>query len=786
MDGGLRGGGGALPKASHVAAVAGAVFLAFVIWIVSDVSLGVSRAAIDDIVLLVLAVPAAVFSAIAARSARGRLRMAWAAMAVGVAAWAVGELIWTNYELVLDEVPFPSVADGFFLVFPLGACVALLLFPSEYAGPFRGRVFLDGLIVAGSLFLVSWVTILGPIYSIESTDRLLFVVSLAYPVSDVVVLTLAAVVLVRSGPEHRLTLTLLTVGLACIAFSDSLFTYLSAKNQYASGDVIDIGWAAGLLLIAVAAAASRQTTHENSEAPELPGWASIWLPYAPLLLAGIVAAAKPSALLRSEPVEVIAGLLVLAVLARQFLAVSENRRLLATVAEQALRDPLTGLANRALFNERLDQAMEHRELDGVTVGVVAVDLNDFKLVNDNLGHPVGDDLLVGVSNRLLNSVRSGDTVGRLGGDEFSVVVEGGPDTPNLIAQRVVDAFEQPFLVGEHELLMRPSVGLATAQPEESGLSAEELLRRADLAMYMAKRARIRGVQTYNAEMQLGADTIEAEIFSRTPGSPEVVGVEAIRLLGDLRHAIAHSELTLVYQPQYELATGRIVGAEALLRWPRPDGRVLPPEEFLPLVRRHGLMASITELVLNRALDDALSWRAASVRLPVAVNLFAPLLANLGIPGQIATALADRGLDPTVLTVEITEDLFLDDLERTRTVLEQLRHSGIRVAIDDFGSGYSALSYLRDLPIDEVKLDSTFIAPILADQRAAAVVQSVVELCHLLNLTTVVEGVEDAETAARLREYGCDVGQGYYFSPPVTSAELIELLRRSEPASTRSS
>ena len=774
-----------MPKASHVAAAAGVVFLSFVIWIVSDVSHGPSRAAIDDIVLLVLAVPAAVFSVIAARSAQGRLRMAWVAMAIGVAAWAIGEAIWTHYELVLGEVPFPSVADGFFLIFPVGACAALLLFPSEYAGPFRGRVFLDGLIVAGSLFLVSWVTILGPIYAAEATDRLLFVVSLAYPVSDVVVLTLAAVVLVRSGPEHRLTLTLLTVGLACIALSDSLFTYLSTKNEYASGDVIDIGWAAGLLLIAVAAAASRQTTHENSEAPELPGWASIWLPYAPLLLAAIVAAAKPSELLRSQPVEVIAGLLVLAVLARQFLAVSENRRLLATVAEQALRDPLTGLANRALFNERLDQGMERRERDGVTVGVVAVDLNDFKLVNDNLGHPVGDDLLVGVASRLLNSVRSGDTVGRLGGDEFSVVVEGDPDAPYLIAQRVVEAFEQPFLVGEHELLMRPSVGLATADPDEPGLSAEELLRRADLAMYMAKRARIRGVQTYNAEMQLGAQTIEAEIFSRPAGPPEIGGVAAIRLLGDLRHAIANAELTLVYQPKFELATGRIVGAEALLRWPRPDG-LLTPEDFLPLVRRHGLITAITDLVLNRALDDALAWQNASLGLPVAVNLFAPSLANLGIPAQITTALADRGLDPRVLTVEITEDLFLDDMERTRTVLDQLRYSGIRIAIDDFGSGYSALSYLRDLPIDEVKLDSTFIAPIPVDERAAAVVRAVVDLCHTLNLTTVVEGVEDAETAARLREFGCDVGQGYHFSPPLTSDELLELLRRSAPASTRSS
>ena len=187
---------------------------------------------------------------------------------------------------------------------------------------------------------------------------------------------------------------------------------------------IDIGWAAGLLLIAVAAAASRQGTHANAEAPELPGWASIWLPYAPLLLAGIVAATKPPRCSQSRPVEIIAGLLVLAVLARQFLAVSENRRLLVTVADQALRDPLTGLANRALFNERLDHAMELRERDGSTVSVVAVDLNDFKLVNDSLGHPVGDELLVGVANRLLNCRPAGDTVARLGGDEFSIVRRG--------------------------------------------------------------------------------------------------------------------------------------------------------------------------------------------------------------------------------------------------------------------------------------------------------------------------------------------------------------------------
>ncbi|WP_328354626.1 EAL domain-containing protein [Mycobacterium sp. NBC_00419] len=775
-----------MSKAAHVvAAIAGAIFVAFVAWIVSGVSHGPALWAIDDLVLLVLTVPAGLFSAIAARSARGRLRLAWIAMTAALVAWGIGEAIWTYYELILDVVPFPSVADAAYLMFPVGACAALLLFPSEHAGPFRGRVFFDGLIVAGSLFLVSWVTILGPLYSARATDLLAFAVSLAYPISDVVVLTVAAVVLVRSGVEHRLTLTLLTVGLACIALSDSMFTFLAAKSQYASGDVIDIGWVAGLLLIAVAAAASRRTTNDQSDAPEMPGWASIWLPFTPLLLAGIIAAAQPVPVLRTQPVLIVAGLLVIAVLVRQFLAVNENRRLVVAVTQQALRDPLTGLPNRALFNERLDHAMALRERDGIAVGVVAVDLNDFKLVNDSLGHPVGDKLLTGVANRLLNSVRAGDTVARLGGDEFSVVVEGSTDAAHLVAHRVVESFERPFVIDGQELLMRPSVGLAIAEPDEPGLSADELLSRADTAMYCAKRARTRGVETYHPEMGV-VSAAEREILGGGPLSANTGGVAAIQLLGDLRQAIADSELMLVYQPKLDLRTNRIVGVEALLRWPRPDREVLTPEEFLPLVRRHGLMAAVTERVLNRALDDALVWHAASFDMPVAVNLFAPSLANLGIPAKITDALTRRGLDPAALTVEITEDMFLDNIERTRAVLNELRHSGIRIAIDDFGTGYSALSYLRDLPIDEVKLDRHFVAPILTDPRGAAVVRAAIDLAHVLGLTTVGEGIEDAATADQLREFGCDIGQGFFFSPPVTSVQLLEMLRRQAPASTKSS
>ncbi|AQT80608.1 GGDEF-domain containing protein [Mycolicibacterium litorale] len=762
-----------MSKTARIGCIALGVFVAFVVWLLIARARGWTVTLVDDAVFTVLTAVATVSAALAARSLSGRLRVSWLALAVGLLGWTAGEIIWAVYEVGLHEAPFPSIADAGYLMMPIGACVALLLAPANRSTPSRGRLLLDGVIVAGSLFLVSWVTILLPLYHSGSTSRIGFVVSLAYPVSDIVVLTVAAVVLVRAGSEHRLSLTLLTAGLACISVSDSAFAYLSAKGQYATGNVIDIGWMAGLLLMTVAAVAGGESVRHDSTSVILPGWASVWLPYTPLLLAAVIAAAQPVPLLATRPVLTVAALLVVAVLARQFLAVSENRRLLAAVAEQAMHDPLTGLPNRALFTDRLDRAMRQHAQDGLPVGLVAVDLNDFKLVNDHLGHPVGDDLLIRVGNRLLNCVRAGDTVARLGGDEFAIVVDGGTDAADLVGQRVVQAFTEPFRIAGHELLIQASVGVAAA--ESGALSADELLRRADTAMYSAKRSRIDAVQTYTPEMQLVDDAADSRLLGTPLLRSGHDGVTAIFRLGKLRRAVEKSELTLVYQPKFDLGTGAVVGAEALLRWPQPDGGVLVPEDFLALVRRHGLMESVTQLVVNRALDDALAWHRSGVDVPVAVNIFAPSMANADLPDTIAGALAARGLDPAALSVEITEDLFLDRTECSRSVLQQLRDIGIRIAIDDFGSGYSALSYLRDLPIDEVKLDRDFITPILVDPRAAAVVRAVVELAHVLGLTIVAEGVEDAATASLVRDFGCDVGQGFYYSLPLPPGELLRLM-----------
>jgi EAL domain-containing protein (putative c-di-GMP-specific phosphodiesterase class I) len=254
------------------------------------------------------------------------------------------------------------------------------------------------------------------------------------------------------------------------------------------------------------------------------------------------------------------------------------------------------------------------------------------------------------------------------------------------------------------------------------------------------------------------------------------GAAQVRLLGELRQAIDNRGLDLVYQQKVDLRSGRIVGVEALLRSPHPQLGVLRPDEFMWLVRQYGLMRSVTDLVVDKALDDAARWVSLGVRTPVAVNVFAPFLRDAQLPDALHSALQKRDLPTDLLTIEITEDLMLNDVGRVTSVLHRLRERGIRVAIDDFGSGYSALSYLRDLPIDEVKLDRQFITSVTEDARAASVVRAVLDLTRDLRVTVVAEGVEDVETAAWLRDHGCDIGQGYYFGMPVDAAMVPELIK----------
>jgi diguanylate cyclase (GGDEF)-like protein len=689
----------------------------------------------------------------AARSGRARQRIAWSCLGVGLAGWVVGNLIWTYYLVVTGEwPPFPSAADAFYLLLPLGTCVAAVFAPST-GGRSGVRVLLDGLLVTASIFLIAWTVGLHAVYDDYATSGLTFATSAVYPFADFAMVTMIAVVLAKTRPGRRVSPALLLAGVAIVWITDSGYAYL-LSNPHDSREAVVLGWAIAMYFVGVAALTSKPLTAIDDEQRKAPSRVELWLPYLPVPFAFTFGVVEVWPHTGSSPVIVTGMILALAVLLRQFTLLTENRQLLDTVADMALRDDLTGLANRALFGDRLEHAMQLRLRNDTSVAVLVADLDDFKLVNDTLGHPVGDKLLCDVGERIQNSVRSGDTVARLGGDEFAILVEDSPAVADEIAELVVRSFDEPFTVEGRTLHVRLSIGLASASSDlDSDVTADELFKRADLAMYSAKRAHDTGARAFIPEMG------RRDGFAR------------IRLLADLRRAIGERQLELVYQPKFSLATGTAVGVEALVRWPHPEFGTLEPADFLPLVRENGLMEALTEVVIDRAIGDAAGWYQMGIVLPVAINLSAPSLDDAGLPDRILSALTDSGMPATSFMVEITEDLLLASVVRARAVLDRLREFGIRVAIDDFGSGYGAMTYLHELPIDELKLDRQFIAPIRYDGRAAAIVRSVIELANTLGLACVAEGVENKATADLLKSYDCGFVQGYYFSPPVSAKTI---------------
>ncbi len=521
---------------------------------------------------------------------------------------------------------------------PVGFCVGLLLFPAD-SGQSRARTLLDGMIVAGSLFLVSWVTILSPIYSAGSDSAPAMIISLAYPLSDVVVLTIAALAWLRAADDQRRVLNALTMAMVFIAVADSgFFAYLTAKNAYSSGSVIDAGWVAGLLLIMVAATSSRDEIRLPKARADVTSWASVWFPYAPAASgrhrrrrragdrfpdsAGGDRGNAADAGSTGPPVPGGDG----------ESPAAGNRR----------RTGAAGPAHRP--GQPRDVLRPSRGGDATTGarpwvgGADHLGPQRFQARQRRSGHPAGDELLNRAGERILGCVRNSDTVARLGGDEFVVLIDDDTlrEHADQIAQRIAESFDKPFTIEGQELFIRPSVGLAVAGPGEPAVTAEDLVKRADTAMYAAKKTRTPGVQRYTHELHLDTSA-DNGLIQRLHSAPSPEDAASKQLLGELREAIDSVELTLAYQqvqPHHRPHGGR----RSLIRWPHHRRGLLSPDEFLPLVRHHGLMRPVTDLVINTALDAALGWHQAAVHLPVAVNMSAPLLAD---PPHLPPESADR-------------------------------------------------------------------------------------------------------------------------------------------------
>jgi diguanylate cyclase (GGDEF)-like protein/PAS domain S-box-containing protein len=424
---------------------------------------------------------------------------------------------------------------------------------------------------------------------------------------------------------------------------------------------------------------------------------------------------------------------------------------------QAYYDALTGLPNRILFRDRLGTAIAQAMRNRRGLAVMYLDLDHFKLVNDGLGHSVGDRLLAAVADRLQGAVRASDTISRLGGDEFTILLTdvGSSDAVAAVAGKILQSLARPFRVDGHELFVTASIGISLFPND--GADVETLLKAADSAMYRAK--------------ELGRN--QSQLFTATMNERYV---RRLTLEQSLHHALERDELEMYYQPVYERARRRPVSLEALIRWNHPTRGLVPPSDFIPLAEETGLIVPIGEWVVREVCAQLRRWHDAGLAMRAAINISAPQLQQPAFPNVVLDALRRNGLEPSALQIEITETVAVQNIDATMRVLHELKDRGVGIAIDDFGTGQSSLVYLRRFPIDTVKIDKTFVHDVTDDESAAAIVSYVINLAHTLRFEVVAEGVETEEQYAFLRLNACDKLQGYLFSAPRPAGEIEELVR----------
>jgi diguanylate cyclase (GGDEF)-like protein len=613
-------------------------------------------------------------------------------------------------------------------------------------------VWLDGIVAGLGIGAIGAAIVFPPVLHAATGGTLAVATNLAYPVGDLLLAALVMGVFALRGWRPGRNWALLGAGFLVLCVGDSIYLLQVASGSFDSSTLANVFYMSGIGLLALAA----WQPQTRVSAPNLQGWSMLLVPGAFVFAAiGLLAADH------AHPLDPFARTLALLTLAAGFIRTGlsfRDLRTLAVTRREALTDDLTSLANRRELLRRLDQAVIAADDDGGAVALLIIDLDHFKELNDTLGHHAGDDLLRQIGPRLEGVLRESDTLARVGGDEFALVL-GSPsnrDAALRVADKVRGALAEPFDVADVRLHARASVGIALFP--EHGLTGQELLRMADVAMYEAKNA------------QTGRELYRADRDNRS--------LDRLTLVADLERALATDELTVHFQPIADAATRAVVGVETLVRWSHPVRGPIPPDDFVPLAERSGLGRALTTRVLDLALAQCHDWRAEGRRLDISVNVTVADLLDTDFPGDVTVALAAHDVPPSALIIEITERSLLSDPERIGAVLSDLRERGIALSLDDFGTGYSSLTHLRTLPVQEVKIDRSFVAQMTSDAADAAIVASTIQLAHALNMEVVAEGVEDEETWRRLTTAGCQLIQGYALARPAPAADLTVLPERS--------
>jgi diguanylate cyclase len=680
-------------------------------------------------------------------------RRSWMIFAFGVSIYGMGNVLWAVWVEHLPEPPIPSVCDGMWLTLYPACYLGIVGLARVRERRVPARIWLDGIIAGLGVAAIGAAIVLRPVLASVSGNAAAVVTEMAYPICDLLLAALVVGVLALRGWRLDRMWAMLGSGFLALAAADCMYALQVAGGASAPTTATNLVYDLGVLLMALAA----WQPGEALERDTLPGTAVLAIPAAFTFSAlGLLIYDHFS---RLDPLALALALLtLLAAFARTGLAFRDVRALVET-RRQALTDDLTSMPNRRHFLTCVHSGITAARASDTSVALLIVDLDHFKELNDTLGHDAGDELLCQVGERLRAVLRSTDTAARLGGDEFGVLLCGPCDTARaeVVGDKILAAIGEPFPIKGLNLRVTASIGIAL-YPEHAG-GEEELMQHADVAMYEAKTA------------QSGRACYARERDNHS--------LERLTLAGELARALETDEIEAHFQPKADAVSRRIVGVEALVRWRHPVRGLIGPGEFVTVAEQAGLGRALTRRMLALALAQVKTWREAGLDLHVAVNTTVADLQDARFPAEVAAMLAEHGLPPEVLVLEVTENMVLADPIRVGDVLAQLGELGLGLSLDDFGTGYSSLTHLKTLPVGEVKIDRSFVARMTTDPVDAAIVEATVRLAHSIGIRVVAEGIEDQLTWSSLIANGCELVQGYALSRPLPAGEL-EVLLRAEP------
>jgi diguanylate cyclase (GGDEF)-like protein len=756
--------------------LAGSYFALFLVWLLVSASVAPDA---GSLVLPAASVPPGILAAVSAwlasRRCAGHPRAvsAWRWIAASFVIWTASFAAMVGYLLVSGALPDHASALDCGLLFYPALLIGLLRFPTHAesrSGRLRVRLDVATTVLGGAAVL--WILVLGPTVAASDQNLVDKIVSGAYPLGDLLLIFALTYVIKRTvTPATKAPMQLLTVGVLLAVVGDVAVDWLVLHpdvTAYLPSVFPNITWTGAAVLYGLAAArqqtsdpdATHQSAAERSGPRTRRSKVALLPLVAPVAVFGLLIDSQfGGPFFERIGLAAAAALVAILVLLRQALAQRDLLRAQSQLSHLALHDPLTGLPNRALILDRVEQALSRSRRQGDAVAVMFLDLDGFKTVNDTFGHAVGDQLLRAVSSRLTGALRESDTVGRLGGDEFVVLVQGDSldAGPEVIAERIRQVLATPFHVGDANdltIYTKSSIGIAVG----SRATADELLRDADVAMYEAKEAGKDRYVVFAPEMQTAVQ-------------------ERLELEMDLRDAIGSDQFFLVYQPTLDLDTRTITGVEALIRWHHPARGLIMPDEFIPLAEDTALIVPIGRWVVNEACWQAAEWHRRGNRIAVSVNVSGRQLeSDIDFLADVEAALTNSGLDPASLTLEITETVLMRDALAGARRLHALKALGLRIAIDDFGTGYSSLGYLQQFPVDVLKIDRSFISRLSDNPEASALVHTMIQLGKALGIETFAEGIEEPAQLTSLLREECDSGQGFLFARPLSPAALDDLMQ----------